>query len=80
MRIVNIHEAKTNLSRLLDDAVEQNKPFIIAKSGNPLVKVAPIQKKKRKIIFGLMKGKIKVSDDFDHPSQEIIEMFEGKLK
>lgn len=42
MRVVNIHEAKTQLSRLVDEAAK-GEPFIIAKAGKPLVKVAAIE-------------------------------------
>lgn len=66
MQIINIHEAKTQLSRLVDEAVKGD-GFIIAKAGKPLVKVsrldapAPNQIKR----MGFMLGKIQVPDDFD---------------
>ncbi|MDR1508348.1 MAG: type II toxin-antitoxin system prevent-host-death family antitoxin [Synergistaceae bacterium] len=65
MRQVNIHEAKTHLSALIDSAVKGT-PFIIAKSGKPMVTVlscADAQKPKKRI--GFLKGKITVPDDFD---------------
>ena len=80
MRTVNIHEAKTHLSRLVDRAAK-GEPFIIAKAGKPLVKVVPIDapaatEKKR---LGFMEGLIKVPDDFDTMfADEIEEMFYGK--
>lgn len=42
MHTYNIHEAKTQLSRLVDEAVHDGEPFIIAKAGRPLVKVVPL--------------------------------------
>jgi len=66
MKTVNIHEAKTHLSRLIEAAVN-GEPFIIAKAGKPLVKVSAIDigtDKPRKRT-GFMAGRIKVPDDFD---------------
>lgn len=79
MRQFNIHEAKTHLSRLVDEAVEGDS-FIIAKAGKPMVKVVRIdesaQQPARRI--GFLKGKMKVPDDIKTPfAQEIEEMFYG---
>jgi prevent-host-death family protein len=73
MRTVNMHEAKTHLSRLVDRAAK-GEPFIIAKAGKPLVKVVPLDappagKTKR---LGFMPG-LKVPDDFDTMFAEEIE-------
>ena len=80
MRTVNIHEAKTHLSRLVARAAE-GEPFVIAKAGKPLVKVVPydaLPKAKMRRI-GFMKGEIKVPDDFDRMGAEEIErLFNGK--
>ena len=79
MDIVNIHEAKTHLSRLVDQAAK-GEPFVIARAGKPLVKVvpleqAPVRKPQR---IGFMKGQFTVPDDFDTMGQaEIEEMFYG---
>ena len=80
MQQVNIHEAKTHLSKLIAKAVK-GEPFIIAKAGKPMVKVvsidAPDPKKMRRIGFG--DGKSKIPDDFDTMfAKEIEEMFYGK--
>ena len=80
MNIVNIHEAKTHLSKLIEKAA-QGEPFVIAKAGKPMVKViavdAPAEKKRRRL--GFMKGKISVPDNFDRLyEREIEEMFYGK--
>jgi prevent-host-death family protein len=79
MKAVNIHEAKTQLSKLVDQAAK-GEPFIIAKAGKPLVKVVPIDaptpKKARRL--GFMKDQIKVPDDFDRMfDKEIEELFYG---
>ncbi len=79
MRIINIHEAKTNLSHLVEQAAKGNS-FIIAKSGKPLVKVTALNvpkpvKMKR---IGFMVGQLKVQDDFDRMgSDEIVQLFNG---
>jgi prevent-host-death family protein len=80
MQTVNIHEAKTHLSKLIAKAVK-GEPFIIAKAGKPMVKVvsidAPEPKKMRRIGFG--DGKSKIPDDFDTMfEKEIEELFYGK--
>ena len=80
MQTVNIHEAKTHLSKLIAKAA-QGEPFIIAKAGKPMVRVtaidAPEPQKMRRIGFG--SGKSKVPDDFDTMmAPEIEEMFYGK--
>jgi prevent-host-death family protein len=66
MRTVNIHEAKTHLSRLVEQAAK-GEPFIIAKAGKPLVKVVPLDTpaagETRRL--GFMAGEISVPDDFD---------------
>jgi prevent-host-death family protein len=79
MRTVNIHEAKTHLSRLVD-AAAKGEPFVIAKAGKPLVKVVPLDEPVKKPVqrIGFMKGQYSIPDDFDTMFQdEIIRMFEG---
>lgn len=80
MKVVNIHEAKTHLSKLVEQAA-QGESFIIAKAGKPMVKViaidAPVGKKMRRM--GFMAGKISVPDDFDRMfEKEIEQMFYGE--
>lgn len=79
MQTVNIHEAKTHLSRLIEQAAN-GEPFIIAKAGKPLVKVmslgAPEAGQVKRI--GFMAGQITVPDDFDQMhSTEIGNLFGG---
>ena len=78
MKTVNIHEAKTHLSRLVEEAAAGN-VFIIAKAGKPLVKVMPLvvtaldESEK----LGFMAGEISVPDDFDTlGADEIRDLFE----
>jgi prevent-host-death family protein len=72
MRTVNIHEAKTHLSRLVE-AAAKGEPFIIAKAGKPLVKVVPVDAPTAPKRFDFMKGQFTVPDDFDTIDQEEIE-------
>jgi prevent-host-death family protein len=72
MRTVNIHEAKTHLSRLVE-AAAKGEPFIIAKAGKPLVKVVPVDAPTAPKRFDFMKGQFTVPDDFDTMDQEEIE-------
>ena len=79
MRTVNIHEAKTHLSRLIQQAVN-GEPFVIAKAGKPMVKVeaidTPAPRPKRRM--GFMEGQFNVPGDFDEMGREEIEkMFYG---
>ena len=79
MRIFNMHEAKTHLSRLVA-AAANGEPFIIARAGKPVVKVvaveAPDAGATRRV--GFMAGKISVPENFDRmDSEEIESMFEG---
>jgi len=76
VRTVNIHEAKTHLSRLVD-AAAKGEPFIIAKAGKPLVKVVPIDAPPAPKRFDFMAGEFTVPDDFDTMDQEEIEKLFG---
>ena len=64
---VNIYEAKTRLSELVDQA-HAGQTVIIAKAGTPMAKLVPLHHgPKRKIVFGLMKGQFVEAPDFDAP-------------
>jgi prevent-host-death family protein len=79
MQTFNIHEAKTYLSKLVDQAV-QGEPFIIAKAGKPLVKVASIAAPRGPRRLGFMKGQFKVPKGFDQIGRKEIEaLFQGDL-
>ena len=79
MRTVNMHDAKTNLSRLVDQAAK-GEPFIIAKAGKPMVKVMPLDAPEMpKSRIGFLDGEFNIPDDFDTMDQgEIIRLFEGE--
>jgi prevent-host-death family protein len=66
MRTVNLHDAKTHLSRLVEQAAK-GEPFIIAKAGKPMVKVIPLDEPEppRRERLGFMAGEGHVPDDFD---------------
>jgi prevent-host-death family protein len=66
MKPVNIHAAKTHLSRLVDQAAA-GADVVIAKAGKPMVRLVPIASRDRRAGFGAMKGKIRIAPDFDGP-------------
>ena len=71
MQTVNIHEAKTQLSKLVDQAAK-GKPFVIAKAGKPLVKVTALDAPATPKRLGFLAGEIEVPDDFDSMGTEAI--------
>lgn len=80
MKTINIHEAKTQLSKLVDEAAK-GEPFLIAKAGKPMVKVtalgAPVGAAVKRL--GFMAGQISVPDDFDRMGHaEIERIFSGE--
>ncbi len=78
MRTVNIHEAKTHLSSLVDRAAK-GEPFVIARAGKPLVKVTALDAPAVPRRVGFLVGEIAVPDDFDRMGEaEIAALFEGE--
>lgn len=78
MPTVNIHEAKTNFSKLVD-AAASGEEIIIAKAGKPVARLVQIQPAKTVRKFGILKGKVHVADDFDAPlPDDVIAAFEGR--
>lgn len=71
MHAINIHDAKTHLSRLVDEAVK-GKPFTIAKAGKPLVRVAALEAPAKPQRLGFLVGEIEVPDDFDSMGSDAI--------
>jgi prevent-host-death family protein len=63
---VNVHEAKTHLSKLLAE-VEKGHEIVLARDGKPVAKLVPFPAKKNRITFGDFKGRIWIADDFDAP-------------
>ena len=79
IQTVNIHEAKTHLSRLIERA-SKGESFIIAKAGKPMVRVVPIEPEVPHTPqrLGFMRGKGKIPDDFDTMyAKEIEDLFNG---
>jgi len=77
-KVVNVHEAKTHLSRLLDD-VGAGMEVIIAKAGKPVARLIPIAVSVKQKRLGLLRGKIKIAGDFNAPlSDDVLATFEGR--
>lgn len=76
MSVTNIHEAKSQLSKLIKRAAE-GEEIIIAKAGEPVAKIVPIKKKKREKTrrLGFWKGKVWIAPDFDETPEEIMKYF-----
>ncbi len=77
MRSVNIHEAKTHLSRLVEQAAA-GEEIIIAKAGRPVAKLVPIEPRKQRRYPDSMAGQIRIAEDFDGPlPDELLAAFYG---
>jgi prevent-host-death family protein len=78
MQTINIHEAKTHLSRLVEQAAK-GEPFVIAKAGKPLVKVTPLDAPAADQVrrLGFLAGRFVVPDDFDRMGSSEIERLFG---
>jgi prevent-host-death family protein len=75
---VNIHEAKTQLSRLVEE-VEGGREIVIARAGRPVARLVPLAAPVRRKQLGLLRGKIRVSADFDAPlPDDVLAAFEGR--
>ncbi|MCE9629210.1 MAG: type II toxin-antitoxin system Phd/YefM family antitoxin [Planctomycetia bacterium] len=75
--VVNIHEAKTHFSKIVDEAAAGHE-VIIAKAGRKVARLVPIESKPRPKKFGRLKGRIRVPDDFNAPlDARVIAAFEG---
>jgi prevent-host-death family protein len=74
MRQVNVHEAKTQLSRLLEE-VEGGARVVIARAGQPIAVLSPYQTAVRRRRLGLFRGEVQMTDDFDELPQDIAEAF-----
>jgi prevent-host-death family protein len=78
MRSINIHEAKTHLSRLVDE-VSAGEEIIIAKAGKPLARLVPFQRRGGRRKLGALAGRFRVPDNFDAPlPPEVLDDFEGR--
>ena len=76
-KTVNVHEAKTHLSRLLS-RVERGDEIVIARAGRPIARLLPFEAKKPGRLLGGARGEIWIAEDFDAPlPDEVVEGFEG---
>ena len=78
MQPINIHEAKTHLSRLVEGVVA-GEEIIIAKAGKPMARLVALAKPAGRRKLGILAGKMVVPDDFDAPlPDELLASFEGR--
>lgn len=78
MKRVNIHQAKTELSRLVERA-EAGEEVVIARAGKPAAKLVPLSRARGPRRLGLLDGKFKIPDDFNKPLPEsVLRAFEGR--
>ena len=78
MQTINIHEAKTHLSKLVEE-VSKGQEIVIAKSGKPMARLTGISPAKPVRKPGFLKSKIRIAEDFDAPlPDDILSAFEGK--
>ena len=75
---VNIHEAKTQLSRLLA-RVAAGEVVVIARAGKPIARLVPVEREPARRTLGQERGRIEIADDFDAPLPDgVLDAFEGK--
>jgi prevent-host-death family protein len=77
-QIVNIYEAKTQLSKLVDLA-SSGTDVVIARAGKPVARLTSLKEEKRPLVYGLLEGEGWIADDFDDPlPDDILAGFEGR--
>lgn len=75
---VNVHDAKTHLSKLLA-RVEKGEEIVLARAGKPVARLVPVAALRKPRIPGSMKARIKIADDFDAPlPDDLLDLFEGR--
>ena len=75
---VNIYQAKTHLSRLVDLAAS-GEDVIIGRAGKPVARLTRLEAPRRQLRFGVLKGKVRIAADFDAPlPPELLAAFKGK--
>lgn len=78
METVNIYDAKTRLSQLVDKAAS-GEDVIVSRNGKPLVRITRLEEPRRRVKFGLLKGKLTVPKNFDEPlPHDVLAGFEGR--
>ena len=76
MEIANIHEAKSRLSKLIEHAMN-GVDVVIAKAGQPMVRLVPIRADEMPRVGGQWKGRVRIAEDFDTLPDDIAAAFEG---
>lgn len=80
MKQVNIHQAKTDLSKLVERA-EAGEEIVIARAGKPVAKLVPLTRTRARRRLGLLDGQFEIPDDFNAPLPEsVIRVFEGRKR
>lgn len=78
MESVNIYDAKTRLSQLVDRAAA-GEDVVVSRNGKPLVRITALVGEKRQVKFGVLKGKVRIAADFDAPlPNDVVAGFEGR--
>ncbi|HVT18669.1 MAG TPA: type II toxin-antitoxin system Phd/YefM family antitoxin [Thermoanaerobaculia bacterium] len=77
MTEINIHEAKTHLSKILR-RVAAGEEIVIARAGKPVARLVPVAEPKRERELGRDRGKIWIAEDFDELPEDLLDLFEGK--
>jgi len=78
METVSISEAKSRLSQLVDQAASGH-DVVVSRNGKPLVRITQLEGPKRRIRFGVLRGRVQIAPDFDAPlPDEIMAGFEGR--
>jgi len=78
VRSINIYQAKTHLSKLVDQAAA-GEDVLISRAGKPVARLTALREAKRPVRFGLLKGRVKLSRDFDAPlPQDLQAQFAGR--
>jgi len=78
METINIYDAKTRLSQLVDKAAS-GEDVVVSRNGKPLVRITQLENPKRRIKFGLLEGKVNIAPDFDAPlPDDVLAGFEGR--
>jgi len=73
---VNIHEAKTHLSRLIE-RVETGEEVVIARAGRPVARLVPYQARTSPRVPGHWRGRVRIAPDFDQTDDTLMDAFES---
>ena len=80
MPVYNVLEAKTNLSKLIDDVESgREKEIILARNGKPAVRIAPLERRRKPIRLGVVEGLFESPDDIDGANEYILKLFNGEI-